>query len=98
MIDTGRNYAERQVDAQQLVEDFANFRNIDQYNDSEKRLRFLKAVSPEMFLDMARHINARMRHMDPSLRENADEEGGACRYWVRHRQMRKKNLFLLELK
>lgn len=76
MIETGRNITERQADAQLLIEDFISFRDIEQYSDPEKRLRFLKSISPEAFLDLARHVNARMRHMDPSLQPNA-HEGGA---------------------
>ncbi|TAH31711.1 Fic family protein [Candidatus Saccharibacteria bacterium] len=30
-----------------------------------------------MFLDLARHINARMRHMYPSLHENENDEGAS---------------------
>ncbi len=75
----GRDIEQRITDATTLIEDFSGFRDIEKYSDSEKRLRFLKSVSPENFFKLAQHINARMRGFEPNEGRNLDDEGADLR-------------------
>lgn len=77
MISNGRNYPERTKSAEQLLEDLKKFRDISVYVDPDKRLKFLKNITPESFFRLTSYINARMRNMDPSKGENLSEKGGS---------------------
>lgn len=60
----------------QLVEDFNLVEDAEFFNDPMNRLEFVSSLDFDGFMDVALHVNARVRGFEPNDRLNANDEGG----------------------
>lgn len=67
----------RQQDTHQLLEDFNLVEDAESFADPHARLEFIGGLSADEFMDIARHVNSRLRGYEPRERQGTREQGGA---------------------
>lgn len=60
-----------------LIDDFNLRQDASYFADPEHRLALVEGLSTEEFIDLAYHVNARMRNQDPRYRENKLDVGAS---------------------
>lgn len=70
-----RSTAERTVDAEKLVKDLELDKDAEYFADPENRLQFFESIDFDEFFDLAQHVNARMRGLEPREGGNHQDQG-----------------------
>lgn len=68
---------QRTKNVDSLIDDFNLLKDANYFADPEHRLELIKGLSTEEFIDLAYHVNARMRNQDPRDRENRLDVGAS---------------------